>query len=277
MLGLTYKSGSNDNTNNKNTDGQGSSPSGLEYFGLLVSFYWTQQVFMNVSHVTTAGAIASWWFIGDTVGVVTGSLKRALTTSFGSICFGSLLVAILKALRQMAREARKRGGYGACIAQCILGCIERLIEWFNKWAFVYVGIYGYGFKKAGASVFQLFKSRGWTALINDDLIDNTLVLCSVMIGALCAGIGCLGVFAEVYSFSVDKKEVYIIMAIIGFLVGFSTALIVMSVIDSSVCTIFVCFADDPAALQNTHPEEYSEILQAWTTFHPHHVNHINYQ
>ena len=53
---------------------------------------------------------------------------RALTTSFGSICFGSLLVALIQALKQLAHEARQNGDSGilACIAECILGCLESI-------------------------------------------------------------------------------------------------------------------------------------------------------
>jgi hypothetical protein len=58
-----------------------------------------------------------------------------MTTSFGSICFGSLLVAILSALRQLANQARQDddGGVLLCIAECILGCLESLLEYFNTW------------------------------------------------------------------------------------------------------------------------------------------------
>jgi hypothetical protein len=61
------------------------------------------------------------------------------TTSFGSICFGSLLVAILSALRQLANAARAddEGGILLCIAECILGCLESLLEYFNTWVSTY--------------------------------------------------------------------------------------------------------------------------------------------
>ena len=99
-----------------------------------------------------------------------------MTTSFGSICFGSLLVAIVQALRALANQAQENGDAGilACIAVCILGCIESLIEYFNKWAFIYVGIYGYSYLEAGKNVIALFRNRGWEAIIADDLVGNAL-------------------------------------------------------------------------------------------------------
>lgn len=63
-----------------------------------------------------------------------GSLVRSLTTSFGSICFGSLLVAIIQATRALANAARdNENQILVCIAQCILSCLESLLEYFNKW------------------------------------------------------------------------------------------------------------------------------------------------
>lgn len=63
-----------------------------------------------------------------------GSLCRSLTTSFGSICFGSLLVAIVQATRALANAARDNDNQIlVCIATCILACLESILEYFNKW------------------------------------------------------------------------------------------------------------------------------------------------
>lgn len=93
-----------------------------------------------------------------------------MTTSFGSICFGSFLVALIQTLRQMANQARDQGGelqILLCIAECLLACLASIVEYFNKWAFIYVGIYGMSYLKAGKSVFELFQNRGWEAIIAD--------------------------------------------------------------------------------------------------------------
>jgi len=70
----------------------------------------TTTVIKNVVHVTGAGVFASWYFLHGTVGVppnpTLGSLKRATTTSFGSICFGSLIVAALQTLQAVCRSIR---------------------------------------------------------------------------------------------------------------------------------------------------------------------------
>lgn len=91
----------------------------------------------------------------------------------------------------MAQNAREEGSCAACIAECILGCLEALMEYFNRWAFVYVGIYGYTFTKSGKAVLDLFRSRGFDAIINDDLIGNVLGFASLAVGMyfqICASI-----------------------------------------------------------------------------------------
>ena len=97
-----------------------------------------------------------------------------MTTSFGSICFGSLLVAIVQAIRQIVEAARRNDDLGpfiACCIDCILGCIEGLLEYFNKWAFVYVGLYGYGYYEARKNDMAL-------AIIADDLVGMAMGLLS---------------------------------------------------------------------------------------------------
>lgn len=109
-------------------------------FCLLVSYYWVHQVLQNTVHVTTAGTVGTWWFVPEEASggcwnpALQDSYCRATTFSFGSICLGSLLVAVVQALRAMAHMARQNEDFNmlACVLDCILGCIEGIIEYLNK-------------------------------------------------------------------------------------------------------------------------------------------------
>merc|ERR1719445_832375 len=90
------------------------------YFILLVSLYWTAEVVKNVGHVTTAGTVASWWFMPHSPSPTASAFKRAVTTSFGSICLGSLIVAVLKAIRQIIRNAQQNAARSDNIAACVI-------------------------------------------------------------------------------------------------------------------------------------------------------------
>ena len=71
-------------------------------------------------------------------------LLRACTFSFGSIAFGSLLLAIMRTIivvvQYCARRAEAAGGMVAkcacCCLICCLKCIESTINWLTEYAFV---------------------------------------------------------------------------------------------------------------------------------------------
>ena len=114
--------------------------SGGIVFLLLISYYWTHQVLCNTLHVTSAGTVGTWWFVpGEASGCWSTALRdsfcRATTYSFGSICLGSLLAAVVQALRMMANQARQNDDMQllACLLECILSCIQDIVEYFNKW------------------------------------------------------------------------------------------------------------------------------------------------
>lgn len=167
-------------------------------FFLLLSYYWVHQVLTNTVHVTTAGTVGTWWLVPAEANsffstALTDSFYRATTYSFGSICLGSLLVAVVQSLRALARMARDNddGQLLACIIECILACIQDIIEYFNQWAYVYVGLYGYGYIEAGRNVIQLFQHKGWTVVISDNLCDRALLMVSLGVGFLTGLVGML--------------------------------------------------------------------------------------
>jgi hypothetical protein len=167
-------------------------------FFLLLSLYWTTLVFMNLQQATVAGTIGSYCFEAPSSTChVTNSLKRSCTTSFGSICFGSLLngiVITLQVLADWAQQNARDSNDGAmgllfCCLQCILSLIRDIIEYFNQWCYVFVGIYGFSYIESGNAVVELFKARGCSAILTDALASyvlNTLVLTT---GLICGIVG----------------------------------------------------------------------------------------
>jgi len=55
----------------------------------------------------------------------------------------------------------------------------------------------------------------------------------------------------------------ILAAIGGFFVGYYFTLQFMLAVQSSIKAIFVCWAEDPAALKRTHPHCYDLLASAW--------------
>lgn len=249
-------------------------------FLLLVSFFFTHQVIQNTVHVSVAGVVGTWWFSPEEScccgGAVLGSFFRSMTSSFGSICFGSLLVALIQATRQLANTARQEGAdcqVLICIAECILACLESIVEYFNKWAYIYVGVYGYSYLQAGKNVMKLFQDRGFEAVIADDLVSNTLFLVSLIVGLLTGAVGPLIVTQSDLFPSTGSQTADISTAFgLGFLIGLVLTSITMSVVGSSVNTVIVCFADAPAEFQQNHPELSNKMRETWRGAFPECLN-----
>jgi hypothetical protein len=238
--------------------------SGFVLFALVFSFIWTWNVLKNIVHCTLAGTVGTWWFLPQEASSccsrgLTHSLSRSLTYSFGSICMGSLLVAIIELLRAYIRRLTRNRYAGLllfCIAECLLSWIESLAQYFNRWAYVYVGVYGYSYIDAGKNVFALFRNRGWTAIISDLLVNRMLGMMSLCVGLINA----LG--AAIFSMGADSVVIFA-SAFYAFLTGVILSGLVFSVLLSANEAIIVLFAEAPAEFRNNHRELAQEMDDAW--------------
>lgn len=237
------------------------------YVYVAFSFFWTQQVIRNTSFVTISGTFASWYFLGGNVGMAPsnptlGSAKRALTTSFGSICLGSLLVAIVQTLRAIVRSMRsRRNSLLLCLVDCLLGCIESLMRLFNKYAFALVAIFGGSYCQSAKKCASLVSSHGIAALINQSIINSVLGFGCMFGGLLGFGAGTAAGFLFL-GMPVGLEFIFLVPGVLGMLIGVVTMSQLAMVIDSGVATIFVAFAMEPQALQQNDPQLYEHFAGA---------------
>ena len=64
-----------------------------------------------------------------------------------------------------------------------------LIQYFNSWAFIQTALTGANFSHSGKEAWRLFQERGWTAVVNDDLIGSALFIAGIMVAAIGAAVG----------------------------------------------------------------------------------------
>jgi hypothetical protein len=249
---------------NNQVDNSGSS-FGLAVFGLLVSLYWGGQVFKNVVHVTVAGSFGTWYFLPEhqmPPNPTSSALKRACTTSFGSICLGSLIVAVIEALKAILNRMRRHNNsFAAACGACLLGCLENIIRYINKYAYTYCALYGQSYCDAAKSTFELFESRGFDAVINDDLTGSVLMLATFIGGLVTGGL----TYLLAISSANTTSSVALQWAGLGFAVGFVCCICAMEAVNSSITALFVCFAEDPAAFARSKPQIYSKFAAAWAS------------
>ncbi|KAF9972161.1 putative choline transporter, neither null mutation nor overexpression affects choline transport [Actinomortierella ambigua] len=233
--------------------------------------YWNSEVIKNVVHTTICGVFAAYYFLeGSAQGMPSSptlaSAKRALTTSFGSVCFGSLLIALLQTLRYILDSASNDSDDGfmafiAMCAACILSCIEGLVEIFNKFAFTQVAMYGKPFIVAAKDTWELIKNRGVDAVVNDTLVGRVLGMGSLLVAILSGLYGYLFLKIVRPSFAEGDEVVTVVVVVVEIILGVVMVSIPNNVLDSGVTTTFVALAEDPEVLHRTKPDLYEALVQ----------------
>ncbi|KAF7985040.1 hypothetical protein HWV62_8873 [Athelia sp. TMB] len=232
---------------------------GLIFFEVF-SFLWTSQVIGNVSLATLAGGpYGSWYYFGPREhgqmpkNPTLSAFGRASTLSLGSIAFGSLIVTLLEILQMFCRAVQNNAaqdGNGqslvnyelprvltpadatgvevclACCANCLIGILESAVQYFNRYAYIEISLYGKPYIPAAKDTWRLFKDRGIDALINDSLVSMTLTWGAYVVGMFCS------LFGYIYLRS----------------------LTLASAIEAGVSTIFVGLGEDSQVLAIRAPE-----------------------
>jgi len=241
-----------------------------------VSLFWLQFTLLNIAFVTTCASVGAWYFSPDTYGKhpfclkppVWWGLLRAFTFSFGSIAFGSLVLAIMRTIivvvQSLAQRAEAAGGFVArcacCCLICCLKCIEGTLNWLTEYAFVYVAIYGQNYCSSGARVFSLLGKAGAQAIIQQTLL-TPLMYMSALLGLAA---GCLvgwGAHEQVGSdgLSENASNLQFAVAIVsGGAVGYLVMSLGVNVPIGAGCkTLLVCFAEEPEHLKQVDPVLYA--------------------
>ena len=175
----------------------------------------------NITKVTVANAVFTFWYHPEEMSPccsssVVRAFVRAITTSLGSICLASLVVLparIIAALTAKCcllpdmyryRPITPRRGCGG-----IFQDLSLYMRRCNQWSFSYIGMYGYSFSEGGEKAIQLFETREWLDVVNDNshLIHNVLLMASVVIGGSAGIFGILVEEMDGYTFTSFHKPI----------------------------------------------------------------------
>lgn len=230
----------------------------LQIVGMVVSIVWTSEVLKNLVHTTVAGSVATWYFMhesGMPLNPTALSFKRAFTTSFGSVCLGSTLMAPCRVFRAVVDAARNsNNGLATAFASCAMGLLDNITSYFNIYAFTQVAIYGKPFLKSGSDVWELIRARGVDLLIGQNRIGAVAATASYVSGvsaALCGGLWAA------------QDDTMSVPAVVGvcFLVGFTINQVVLEVLESAAAAILVCYADEPEVLSRVDPMLFNLVRE----------------
>ncbi|KAI3467125.1 hypothetical protein Pfo_023788 [Paulownia fortunei] len=250
---------------------------GLWSFGaagvvLSVSLFWTGAVLCNVVHIIVSGMVFLVLIHGgqETASMppkpLMNSLRYAVTTSFGSICYGSLFTAAIRTLRWEIRGLRSKIDHNECLLCCVgflFHLVEFLVRWFNKYAYVQVFLLHIwlqflslllfmekNFNHSAKDAWELFQSTGVEALIAYDC-SGAVLLMSTLLGGLIAGT-CAAIWTRI-----KHPERVVMVGSTAMLMGM--ILVIMVVVESAVTTIYICYAEDPLLINRWDAAFFTQI------------------
>lgn len=289
------------NTTQNGTQNPGCSTSGgscsnasliLVLVFLTFTAYWVTEFIKNVVHTTICGVFGAFYYgaaspEGIPKHAAKSSFRRTITYSFGSVAFGSLLVAIIQLIRQAVdmftryeqQSGDMLGAIFGCILQCFVGILQWALTYFNKYVYVEVALYGKSYLNAAKDTWRLIKQRGIDALINgmsplppshpvditdwcppDSLISNVLSCGATFIAYLTALLAYLYLKYTDPAYNQGGGYTPIVMAA-AFCIGLQIANTTVVPISSGVATLFVCTAVNPEILRAHFPGLFNEMVK----------------
>lgn len=231
------------------------------YFCVVLVFIWGGLTASNLCHVTYCGVFGRWYMNQDDGKRLRKSFMVAIGPSFGSICFGSFIIAVIRALeytvRMMRRDAQEDGNIVCCIilliVECLISCVGDFMEYFSEWAYVQVAIRGCSFCQAVKITYAMCSCANISYIIQDLLLDSVVNLGSL----ICAVVG-TAVGAAV-GYALGSAEKLLAGLIIGLFAGFICGATAIGVMSSGVKTILSLWAETPDQLYHSRPELHAEF------------------
>jgi hypothetical protein len=182
-------------------------------------------------------------------------LGWALGKSFGSLCCGSLVLAIATLIRMAisaAREQANRDGNGAlklalCLFQCCFNCFYEALRIFTTFTTVAAALSGQSFWQSGKTIKSIFLRHGISMYIVDRLASFVMGMMGAVLALALATVPWFGI---AYSLTPEEREDpgwqgYTAMVCAT---AFVVALVVIQsfsgVVLNAVDALFICFAAD---------------------------------
>ena len=224
----------------------------------LFSFFYILAILSALSQFIYASCTSIWYFNyekGTEGHIILTSFKRAFKYHFGSIAFGSLIIAIvrfimffLEIFKKKAENSfgkKKQGKCFKCLMRCLdccLICITKFLEFINKHAYIMISIKGDSFCTAAWEGFALtIRNLGRFSVLA--LLGNLFSIIGTLF--IMAASGFLGYLViEYYGFLKEEVNSYFLPILCMVIIGLIIGLICMNVFGMSADTLLYCFLID---------------------------------
>jgi len=101
-------------------------------------------------------------------------------------------------------------------------------------------------------------------IAEDNLVQNCLIMASIVIGASCGILAVLVEEVDGYTFTSLHQPIWTAFWI-GTVTGFTLSnILLLGVVGSAINTTLVCFAAEPFEFDKNHPRLSNEMRQVWS-------------
>ncbi|KAG0016108.1 hypothetical protein BGZ82_001205 [Podila clonocystis] len=215
---------------------------------LIFIYMWTSAVLSNVQRVTLANVVSKWYFhrhepfAYHSSKTTEPALINAATTSFGSVCLGALFIAIVQfSVFVLSRTAKKLKDHSFPLFVFIATCCrvaQGLVENFNNYTLIYVGITGESLFAAARSASKIFHRNLLWGLITDFLTKLVLFINATMLSLL------TGFAAYIFATHTLKSPYGYVIGILSSIIPFYITRFFTHIMAITVDATFLCYAID---------------------------------
>eukprot|EP00825_Cyclidium_porcatum_P019462 TRINITY_DN220_c0_g1_i3.p1 TRINITY_DN220_c0_g1~~TRINITY_DN220_c0_g1_i3.p1 ORF type:complete len:664 (-),score=98.29 TRINITY_DN220_c0_g1_i3:141-2132(-) len=196
------------------------------------------------------------WYFNKQSGLhkpISRSIYRAFRYHFGSIAFGSLILALVQLIRivleyinkQMKNSGAKKNKLVSCIVNCLrcyMACFERFIRFLNRQAYIQIALSGRNFCSACKEAIRLVWSNAARVALVQGLGAVFIFLGKIFI--VCATVLTSYLVLTRYSYYKENISNPILPCIIIGIISYVIAVIFMSVYGLAIDAILMCFLYD---------------------------------
>eukprot|EP01138_Halocafeteria_seosinensis_P013816 gb/GECG01014108.1/.p1 GENE.gb/GECG01014108.1/~~gb/GECG01014108.1/.p1 ORF type:complete len:669 (+),score=74.90 gb/GECG01014108.1/:1-2007(+) len=228
---------------------------------MLFGFFWVTMFIVALVEMTTAFVVTSWYFAPRENGerkTADNPVRKAFWYSlryhFGSLAFGSLLIAIIKTMRavlEYVEQRIKKSGQETkfvkcafCCCRCCLWCLEKCMRFINKIAYTIIVLTSKPFLtsafKAGKMIFNNFARVGALAIVS----AGFLLLGKIVVAAVSTLVG-YAILTKADRYADETKDTAVanplLVAVIIFLVSWTVGSLFMNILDSAMDSMLVAY------------------------------------
>ncbi|CAG9810629.1 unnamed protein product [Chironomus riparius] len=220
----------------------------------LISFIFITQFIIGCQNFIIAGTIVRWYFTRDKTKLhkpIKKSFSHLFKFHLGSVCFGAILITIVKiikgiisSLKNSAKDSRNIAAMIiATCCMCIFNLIEQLLAFLIRNAYVVVAKEGTGFCDSGRRAYRLLMDNITDVIALNHFGDLVLMVCRLLI-VLIAGLVGYTLLSSRNSVSIGNEDHIILPMIFGCILAFLIAHCFVEVFEMTIDTIFISFCID---------------------------------